>query len=75
MKKERKWDKKDDMKIPLTAVAAKMAQTILSKLDDPKKVDVWTIEPELGKRGGMQATCYENVDKNSVSKILGGQSQ
>jgi 20S proteasome alpha/beta subunit len=53
----------------LSRMTSKVAQSVLGKLDDPKMVDVWTFEPQRGKRGGMQATCYQQVDKDSVSKI------
>ena len=55
----------------LLLLASKMAQIVLGKLQDPKVpvVDVWTFEPRRGKRGGMQAICYQQVDKDSVSKL------
>jgi len=33
-------------------------------------VDVWTIEPREGCRGGMVATCYSDVRKDNVDRIL-----
>jgi len=33
-------------------------------------VDVWTIEPKPGHRGGMLATCYSGVRLDTVEKIL-----
>lgn len=58
----------------LSRMASKMAKCVLGKLDDPKTVDVWTFEPRRSKRGGMQATCYLQIDKDSVSKIRGNSS-
>ena len=55
--------------VPLSLVASSVAQSILSKVEDPKTVDVWTFQPQRGKRGGMQATCYPHMDKDSLSKL------
>lgn len=58
----------------LTTAAADIAELVLGKLDDskgrPSVVDVWTIQPNANRRGGMQATCYRNIDKDSVSRII-----
>lgn len=52
----------------LARMASQMAKSVLGKLDDPNKtVDIWTFEPRQGKRGGIQATCYQQVDKESLS--------
>ncbi len=59
----------------LSQWASNTAQRVLAKLDDPKKVDVWTFEPRQGKRGGIQASCYRLIDKDSLSKIGDRESQ
>lgn len=53
----------------LPHLASEMAIGVLGKLDDPKMVDVWTIEPKEGKRGGMLVTCYQNLNRESASKL------
>lgn len=55
----------------LNILAADMAKVVLGQLDDPKgpSVDVWTIQPNPRRRGGMQATCYRNIAKDSVARI------
>lgn len=55
--------------VRLSHLASSIAQSVLNKVDDPKTVDVWTFKPQQGKRGGMQATCYPHIDKESLSKI------
>jgi len=56
----------------LSRLAFNMAQSVLGKLDETKVLDVWTIEPKRGKRGGLLATCYQKVDKDTLSTILDG---
>lgn len=53
----------------LVSAAAAMAQTVLQKLDDPKKVDVWIMHANPQQRGGMESTCYRRISKDNVSKI------
>lgn len=53
----------------LTTTAEKMTQTVLGKLEGPKTVDVWTIEPCRGKRGGLLATCHRQIDKGSTTTL------
>jgi 20S proteasome alpha/beta subunit len=53
----------------LAQTASRMAQRVIEKIDDPKTVDVWIIEPRSGKRGGMQATCYRSINNDSLSQL------
>jgi 20S proteasome alpha/beta subunit len=55
----------------LSTVAATMASTLLRQLDGQSNnrqpvVDVWTIQPAYNRRGGMLASCYRNVDKDTI---------
>jgi hypothetical protein len=52
----------DQKKTSLHTIAADMADLVLSQLDDPKsaRLDVWTMQPNPKRRGGMQATCYKH---------------
>lgn len=65
-------DKKGDGS--LSSMATKMVQSVLGKASGGegagKMVDVWLIEPRSGNRGNMQATCFQNLDKDSASKLL-----
>jgi hypothetical protein len=33
-------------------------------------LDVWTIQPMEGYRGEMLATCYRNVEKGRIKKLI-----
>ena len=55
--------------VSLSHIVSSVAQSMLSKVEDPKTVDVWTFQPQRGRRGGVQATCYPHLDKESLSKI------
>jgi 20S proteasome alpha/beta subunit len=64
-------DDDDKKKASINTIAADMAELVLQQLDDPKnaRLDVWTLQPNPKRRGGMQATCYRNIGKDSVSTI------
>lgn len=32
-------------------------------------VDVWTIQPDVNRRGGVKATCFRNINKGSLRQI------
>jgi 20S proteasome alpha/beta subunit len=70
-------DDDDKKKTSLNTIAADMAELVLGQLDDPKgaRLDVWTLQPNPKRRGGMQATCYRNIGKNSLSTIREQQKQ
>ena len=55
----------------LEQTALLMAECVLDKVDNPKTVDVWMIEPRSGNRGGMQATCYRRINKECTSVLSG----
>jgi 20S proteasome alpha/beta subunit len=60
----------------LSIIATTMAEKVLNQLDHDSKgstVDVWIIRPNSRKRGGMQATCYRNIKKDSLAQISEGQ--
>lgn len=61
-------------KMKLSTVAAKMANTVLRQVDGRSKslpvVDVWTIQPMKNRRGGMLASCYRNVGKDSINDVF-----
>eukprot|EP00429_Kryptoperidinium_foliaceum_P058604 CAMPEP_0176079934 /NCGR_PEP_ID=MMETSP0120_2-20121206/39981_1 /TAXON_ID=160619 /ORGANISM="Kryptoperidinium foliaceum, Strain CCMP 1326" /LENGTH=276 /DNA_ID=CAMNT_0017413695 /DNA_START=141 /DNA_END=971 /DNA_ORIENTATION=- len=51
-------------------LATKMAQSVITKLDGSKSsLDVWVVEPRQGKRGRMCATCYQSIEKDSLSML------
>ena len=67
----------DDKQV-LNYVAADMAKKVLGQLDDPQgepSVDVWTLQPNPGRRGGVQASCYRNISKHSIPRIRDQQLQ
>jgi 20S proteasome alpha/beta subunit len=55
----------------LEQTALMMAQSVLGKIDNPKTVDVWMIEPRSGNRGGMQATCHRRITKDCTLMLSG----
>ena len=56
----------------VAALAAAMTERVLEQLIEPKgtpTVDVWIFQPNPGRRGGIQVTCYCDLSKNTVSRI------
>jgi 20S proteasome alpha/beta subunit len=54
--------------------AAGLAELVLNQMSDPRRdssaVDVWTLRPDVSRRGGMHATCYRNIEKKSLKRII-----
>eukprot|EP00980_Cylindrotheca_fusiformis_P029080 scaffold22713_cov139-Cylindrotheca_fusiformis.AAC.17 len=64
--------KEEENEDELSRLAVSMAEKVLAQLDHISKdssVDVWIIRPNARKRGGMQATCFRNIQKDSLSEI------
>jgi 20S proteasome alpha/beta subunit len=57
----------------LEDAATGLAEVVLNQMSDSKRdsssVDVWTLQPNPAQRGGMQATCYRNIEKGSLTRI------
>lgn len=71
--------KKSSTNVAVTGAAMKVADRFLKQLDrqnaNPKmdkatSIDVWTIQPQANRRGGMLATCYRDVSRDDTKAVL-----
>lgn len=56
----------------ISTLATSLAEKVLAQLDQDAKgssVDVWIIRPDGRRRGGMHATCFRNIRKDSLVEI------
>ena len=75
--KELSASQKQDKDSSVMETAAALAKKVfnLEKSSDKTKgsersmLDIWVIQPHVDKRGGLQATCYRNVDEKSLSLL------
>ena len=70
--------RKSKSSFPLSKIVSKMTDALFRRLDPfttsdkkrPQMLDVWTIQPMEGHRGEMLATCYRNVEKSQIKKLM-----
>jgi 20S proteasome alpha/beta subunit len=69
--------KKPRVPVSMTNVASKIADALFRRMDPftsdkkrPQMLDVWTIQTMDGHRGEMLATCYRNVEKGRIKKLV-----